>query len=197
MKFVRTALVVMAGALVPLVPTSAHADKLVQNDALSDVVSYSFTGEDETATPVPDRTEGDIAYSTIRHRARKVVLTMRFAELETGEEKYFYYAIRTGKMTRYVALLTGSGHWGGRVDMRTARGKKVSCNVTRAIDYTANTATVRVPRKCLDRPRWVKVGMALAAFDGTADPSSATVFLDDARANGEFNVPRWSPRVYR
>jgi hypothetical protein len=189
-KFIRSALVLTAATLIPLMPTAAHADRLVQNDAVGDVVSVSG----ESATPLPDRTEGDIAYSKIRHRDRRVILTMRYRELSTGQDMLHYFAIRTSKMTRYVYLSASTGHWGGVVQMRNAHDKKVRCHVTKKIDYTANTAMVSVPRSCLGKPRWVKVAMAQASYDA----SSATTFMiDDARANGNFTRPTWSPRVYR
>ena len=192
MNFVRSALVAAAAASVVLLPTAAQADKLVQNDAVGDVVSVA--GESETTTPLPDRAEGDIAWSKIRHRDRKVILTLRYRELNTGQEMLHYYAIRTSKMKRYVYLSAGTGHWGGRVQMRNGHDKKVSCRVTKKIDYIANTATVWVPRSCLGKPRWVKVAMAQASFD-SANPD--TFVIDDARANGAFSNPTWSPRVYR
>jgi hypothetical protein len=78
--------------------------------------------------------------------------------------------------------------------MTNSKDKKVSCHVTRKVDYTANTATVWVPRSCLGRPRWVKVGMAVAS---SASPEFSPAHVDDARANGDFADPTWSPRVYR
>lgn len=190
MKLVRSALVVAAALTVPLVPTAAHADRYIHVDATQDVVKYVG----ETVTPAPEQADGDIAYTKVRHRAHSVVLTIRYRELNPGNYKVHYFAIRTAKMRRFVSLVSIPGHSAGKVLMTTAKDKKVRCHVTRKIDYTANSATVWVPRSCLGKPRWVKVG--IAALDSDTSNLS-TAYIDDARTTGNFSSPAWSPRVYR
>jgi len=192
MKLVRSALVVAAAA-VALAPTAAQAATYRHSDAPGDVTSY--TTATDTGTPAPDRVEGDVAWNKVRHGSRVVTLTMGYRELTTVDEKLHAYAIHTSKMTRYVYVLAGAGHWAGKVRMTNAHDKPVRCHVTRRIDYTANTATVRIPRSCLGTPRWVKAAMFVASF-----PSPTVQFpmyVDDAGSNGTFQSPRWSPRVYR
>ena len=190
MKLVRTAVVVAALA-VSLMPTTAFADTYLHNDATADVVSFSSTSADAAA---PDEVNGDIVWSKVRHRARKVVLTMRYRDLDGSGYTVHYFAIRTSKMTRQVSLVTFPGHLAGKAVMTNARDKQVTCRVRRDIDYVANTATVVVPRSCLGRPRWVKVGMAMVT---SPSKTFSTGFADDARTHGDFNSPGWSPRVYR
>ena len=194
MKFARTALVVLAGALVPLVPTAAHADRYVHTDATADVVSFSDPSA-TTGTPVPERTEGDIAWTKTRHRSRMVIMTMRYQELTTVDEKIHGYGIRTGQMKRFVYVYSGAGHWGGKAVMTTARGKTVKCRITRKVDYTANTATVWVPRSCLGKPRWVKTAMFDAAFESAT--SQGMTYIDDGHNASLGDHPAWTPRVYR
>ena len=194
MKIVRSAVLVAAAAIVALAPTAAHADNYSHTDPVGDATSYT-TATDTTGTPAPDRVEGDVAWNKVRHGARAVTLTMRYRELTTADEKLHAYAIHTSKMTRYVYLYAGAGHWGGRVAMTNAHDKHVRCHVTRNIDYTANTATVRIPRSCLGRPRWVKTAMFVGAFPSPT--AQFPMYVDDANSNGTFENPRWSPRVYR
>lgn len=190
MKLVRSALVAAAAMLVPLVPTAAHADSYTHTDAVGDVVSFEGT----TDTPAPAQVNGDIAWTKVRHKSRKIVLTTRYRDLDGSGYSVHYFAIRTSKMTREVTLVTFPGHTGGKVMMSKPNGKNVRCHLTRLIDYTANTATVSVPRSCLGRPRWVKVGAAFATSPSTAFGSG---FADDAGTNGDFNKPAWSPKVFR
>jgi hypothetical protein len=190
MKFVRSALVVAAAAMVPLVPTAAHANTYTHTDATGDAVA--FTSSTDTVTP--EQANGDIAWSKVRHKSRKVVLTMRYRDLNGSGYTVHYYAIRTNKMKRQVSLVTYPGHTQGKVVMSNSHGKTVRCHVTRSIDYTAKTATVRIPRSCLGRPRWVKVGMA---FLTSPTKNFATGFADDAGTNGDFVSPAWSPKVFR
>ena len=193
MKIVRSAVLVAAAAVVALAPTAAQAKSYSHTDATGDATSYATATD--TGTPAPDRAEGDVAWSKTRHGARALTLTMGYRELTTADEKLHAYAIHTSKMTRYVYLYAGAGHWGGKVAMTNAHDKHVRCHVTRKIDYTANTASVRIPRSCLGRPRWVKTAMFVGAF-----PSSTVQFptyVDDANSDGAFQNARWSPRVYR
>ena len=194
-KLVRSALVVSAATLIPLVPTAAHADRYTYSDHTGDVVS--FTGDSDTPTPAPDRVIGDIAASAVAHRSSNVTLRMRYRDLaRTDETAAHLFVIRTSKMTREVTVVAAQGFYGGRVIMTKLSGKTVSCRITRKIDYVANTVTVTVPRSCLGRPHWVKVGMASVVFTGMG--SSDTQYVDDARTNGTLgSTVRFGPRVYR
>jgi hypothetical protein len=189
MKFVRSALVVAAATMVPLVPTAASANTYTYTDHTEDVVLYHSNG---TTSPASTQVEGDIAWTKVRHKARKVVLTIRLRELTTGHSSLHWYGIRTGKMKRIVLLEGAAGHWGGKVALFKPTGKRVKCNVGRTIDYTANTATVRVPRSCLGRPRWVKVAMQ----EASPGPENNSAYVDDSRSNGGV-VPVFGPRVFR
>lgn len=193
MKFLRSALVVAAAALLPLVPSAAHADKYVYADPSGDVLKL-VDPQVGTTEPAPGRVEGDIVRSSVRHKARRVLVTMRFQELtREGIGQLFGYGIRTAKMTRYVTVDTGPGHWGGKVTVTKPNGKKVRCNVTRTIDYASNTAAVSVPRACIGKPRWVKASMREGSF-----VSESEIYFDDALISGKLTrYPVWSPRVRR
>jgi hypothetical protein len=73
----------------------------------------------------------------------------------------------------------------------------VACKVKHTIDYTAHTVVVKVPRSCLGKPRWVRVGMAGFTGNGTGD--SSLVYVDDALTNGTIaqRGPQYSPKVRR
>lgn len=190
---VRLVLAVTAASLLGLVATPAHANKYVYNDATADVVSV--TGASETMAPAPERTNGDIAYSKVNHRARKVVLTLRYRDLEGVGLQSHFFSIRTPTFTRDVYVVAASGFWGGKAFMQTPRGKRVRCHLAKKIDYTTNTVTVSVPRTCLDKPRWVKVAMAQVSFDSV---ESETIYADDARVSGRLlSRPVYGPRVRR
>jgi hypothetical protein len=191
MKFVRSALVVAAATMVPLMPTAAHADRYVATDTAKDVVKLSSDG---STTPEPTRNEGDIVRSSVVHKAKRVVVTMRFAELSAvGLGDLHIFSIRSNKLSRVVTVDTGPGHWGGKVTVSKPNGKKVSCSVRRTISYSLNTATVSVPRRCLGNPRWVKVAMQHGTFVTQDD-----IYVDDAFTNARiYRYFVYGPRVYR
>ena len=189
MKLTRTAVLAATVAAV-LVPTAAQAKTYTSTDAANDVVTVTLPSG--ATAPAADRTEGDIVGSQVRHKARAVVLTMHFQELTAGQTALHWYGVRTSKMTRIVLLRAGLGQEGGRARLFKPNGDAVKCHVGHSIDYTANTATVRVPRSCLGKPRWVKAAMQEASPAATANQ----VYVDDAQSNGGF-LPVFGPRVRR
>jgi hypothetical protein len=188
-RIVRSFVLVGAVAAVALAPSAAQANTYSSTDQPNDVVVVTMPGG--TTSPAPDRAEGDIVASKVRHMSRAVVMTMRYRELTAGQQAVHWYGIRTGHMKRVVLLVADAAHPAGRARLFKPSGKVVRCHVGRGIDYTANTATVRVPRSCLDGPRRVKVAMQYAA------PISKTqAYVDDARSNGGF-LPVFGPWVRR
>jgi len=194
MKFVRTAVVLAAAGLV-LAPAAAQANTYNHADAASDVVS--FTGGSTTATPQPDRSNGDVVASTVKHNRTAVVARMTYRDLANVDGfNGHLFAFKTSKMRREVTVVSAAGV-PSQVVMTKPNGKKVSCRVKRSLDYTAHTVTVRVPRSCLGHPRWVKVGMASLFMTGLK--ATDTQYADDALFGGgvHANSLTYSPRVFR
>lgn len=189
MKLVRSAVVLAATAAAVLVPATAQAKTYTSTDAANDVVVVTMPGG--TTAPAADRTEGDIVGSQVRHKARAVVLTMHFQELTAGQTALHWYGIKTGKMTRIVLMQSDAAHPGGQARLFKPNGKTVRCHIGHAVDYTANTATVKVPRSCLGEPKWVKVAMQEAS--SLADNQA---YVDDSHSTGGF-LPVYGPRVRR
>lgn len=184
-----------AAALVPLLPRAAYADSYASTDSTGDVVSFPVSkSAPHTVSPAPQRTQGDVVGSNVAHRRHVVVLRMQYRELEpTGAAAGDVFVIRSSAATRVITVFTGPGYWEGKVTTENAAGHQVRCHVRHQVDYTANTATVVVPRSCLGRPRWVRAGMAALTFDDLD-----TVFADDARAHGTVgDNPALGPRVRR
>jgi len=83
-RLIRSALVLATAVAVPLIPTAAQADKYTHADATGDV--YSTVGEAGTYTAAPDRVEGDIVSSTVRHKNRAVLMQMAYRDLTNDAE---------------------------------------------------------------------------------------------------------------
>jgi hypothetical protein len=195
--FVRSAILLTAAALVPLMPTAAHADRYTHIDAIGDVLSGPATSTSNPSTPESERANGDITASKVIHKARKVIMRMKYRDIAWNDEVNAHlFVVRTSKMKRYVQLVAGDGFRGGKVVVTKPNGKRVKCRVKRNVDYTVNTATVKVPRSCLGYPRWVKVGMASVFYTGFK--AADTLYVDDARTNGTLGSgPALSPKVRR
>jgi hypothetical protein len=185
----RSAVLAAAALALPLIPTAAQANTYTYQDQPNDIVKVTMPAG--TTEPAPERTQGDIVSSQVKHKARKVILTMRYQELTPDQVSIHWYGIRTGKMARIAILHATPSHPAGKVRLFKPNGKPVTCQVGHSIDYTANTATVRVPRSCLGNPRWVKVAMQ------EATPISQTeIYVDDSRSTGGM-LPLYGPRVFR
>jgi hypothetical protein len=193
-KLVRSALLVAVALALPLVPSAAEANRYTHVDATGDVVQ-STNGSG--FTPASDRVVGDIAYTTITHKRRNVLMRIQYRDLVPDTEiNGHLFTIKTPSMRRDVTLVATKGAYGGRAFMSKPSGKKVTCHVKRTIDYTINRATVKVPRSCLGNPRWVKVGMAGVFLTGLG--SSDVQYIDDAQTAGTLGTgPKLSPKVKR
>lgn len=189
MKLIRSAVLGVTVAAAVLAPTAAQAKSDTSTDTPNDVVLVTMPGG--SATPAPARREGDILGTTVQHKARAVVLTMRLQELTPGQTALHWFGIKTGKMTRVVIMQSDAGHPGGRARLFKLNGKTVRCRVPHVVDYTANTVTVKVSRSCLGKPRWVKVAMQEAT-----PVSDNQVYVDDSHSNGGF-LPVYGKRVRR
>jgi hypothetical protein len=188
-KLVRSAVLVATVAATVLAPTAADAKAHSSTDTAGDVTVVTMPGG--ATTPAPDRAEGDIVATQVQHKARTVVLTMRFQELTAGQTALHWYGIKTGKMTRIVLMQSDASHPNGVARLFKPDNKAVRCRIGHTIDYTANTATVKVPRSCLGKPRWVKVAMQEASPAGQSQ-----IYVDDSISNGGF-LPVYGPRVRR
>lgn len=198
MKLVRAAALLCAAAL-PLMPVAAQAKTYSHVDPAGDMLAFSETSPD-AGTPAPDQANADVVASVVKHRARSVLMQMTYRDLVASQDDIVghYFAIKTPTMKREVVIFTGSifGNT-GKAQLTKPNGKKVSCRVKHTIDYTQHTATVRVPRKCLGNPRWVKVGMG--AFSAQAGSTSGASYVDDALTDGSVasRGPVYTPKIRR
>jgi hypothetical protein len=195
MRLVRTALVVATALAVPLIPTAAEANTYRHSDAANDVVAFAPGAT--TPTPQPDRANGDVIASTVKHKRTKIIAQMAYRDLANVDGVNGHvFLIKSNKLTRVVTVVS-LPNVPSRVVVTKPSGKKVSCKAKRYLDYSLKTVTVKVPRSCLGNPRWVKVGMASVFMTGLT--SSDTQYVDDALTSGGVsgNKPAYSPKVFR
>ena len=190
MKLVRSAVLAATVAAAVLAPTAAQANTYNSTDGTGDVVVVTLPGG--ATTPAADRSEGDIVSSQVKHKARAVILTMHLQQLTAGQTALHWFGIKTGKMTRVVLFQTDATHPAGQAALFKLPAKRVACHVGHSVDYATHTVSVKVPRSCLGKPKWVRVAMQEASPTGT----SGQVYVDDARNSGGF-LPTYGPRVYR
>ncbi|SDC02217.1 hypothetical protein [Nocardioides lianchengensis] len=202
----RTRVALLAAALTLLAAPvatagSAHGATWTHRDAQGDVVRIASGDSDADASVgvvADDAT--DITRFTVKHRARKVVVSVHLRDLQRGDNalvgrvvtphaKYSVLIMRSSDM-RMFTLSEVSGREDSAV---SCRGKRQSFDIRR------NTITVTIPRTCLGDPTWVRAGAAFIRGSLMAVEDDAAITVDDAlRTGNKRSVLRFaSPKVGR
>ncbi|MDP3891553.1 hypothetical protein [Nocardioides sp.] len=157
-SLLRGAAVTLAATAL-LVPTAAHAGKSVHRDAVGDVAS--FTDGDESFTTVPGQKVGDVVRSTGKHKGKRVSFSVKMRALpKTKHPHGVVTRIVTNKKTYFADMSRVPGL--GNDVFLTRNGKLIDCvGLRQKRSAKRNTLTVSVPRSCLGKPRWVRLGGAV------------------------------------
>lgn len=191
----------LAAVLVPavlLTPVAAHAEKVVTEDAVGDVVTVvGESGELEDAVPAPDYAGVDVVRTAVAHGANRLQVTVRFEAMERDPFQFTVIRVSTPQGNYEIVV----ERLGGKPITSIDRGRKaVDCAGLKAkVDLGADTLTTSLPTSCLAAPRWVQVGVgaiALAADQGS--PELVAVYADDAHRDGAIrdNIAK-GPKVHR
>ena len=173
------------------------------DDAVGDVQSQTDTFDEETGevhegepTAAPDNTDTDVTRTSVNHRNHRVVLRTTLRDLTVGSG-IAVYDIRTDTRRYSVLQRLGTDKGFPAFMFMRANGDRVRCaGVERNVERTANYATVKIPRRCLGGPQWVRLGTGVAKFDET--DTSFTFVADDAMRDAVISDNlRLSPRVGR
>jgi hypothetical protein len=191
-------LAVLLPATALLLPPAAHAERVVTEDAVGDVVSEPYDTSvsveatddppEEVADPFvpdPDNETSDITRTAVDHRTGVLKVTASFRDLRhtfhdslvmrirTPQRRWTVYVERSGKQT-----LTAMS---GRRSDSTCRGLRTTA------DLSTDRIDVKVPTSCIGDPRWVQVGLGVFGTEVTHDPEVGDVLhgsLDDAFGTG-------------
>jgi hypothetical protein len=181
----------------------ASAAHWTHEDAVGDVQSQTATfdegtGEIQEGEPItaPDNTDTDITRVKVNHRTHRVVLQTTLRDV-TAKSGFAVYDLRTDTGKYSVLQRLGKDKSFPAFSFSRANGDRVRCpEVERSVDRADNRATVELPRRCLGRPSWVRVGAGVAKLDLTE--TSFTVLADDALEDAVISDELvLSPRVRR
>lgn len=104
--------------------------------------------------------DADVLSATVKHGRGAVRVVMRFDNLRKKREAHYLAKIRTKKMTRLAWVDADSSDWGGSHRLTKPNGDAVPAGGLRhRIDYRNDTVVLRIPRRLLGSPAWVKVSM--------------------------------------
>lgn len=145
-------------------------------DASGDVMSFPI---DDSAPGVaePTRTNGDVTTMRARHGRYAVVITLTTRDFDpTTPLSGGIFAFKTNKGFHAEAFVFSSHGAAPEVTL-TVSDRPLRCHGLRGrLDFEANTVRVRVPRSCLNNPRWVRVGAGASTMDDTR------YYADDAQS---------------
>jgi hypothetical protein len=187
--------------------TSPTADPSAQpgtSPETAPVLADEEDPEDEDCTDArePSFKEGDITRVAIRHTNRRVIIRTNYRELTRGEGfRVLVGQIRTNEhVARDVTLFYDRDFAPkGEVVLSRHNGDEVHCSLGKTLDFTANVIEVRIPRGCLSRPRWVRVGVGHVSmkFTGSETGGQTVVAIDDALRTGTTldSDLTWTPRI--
>lgn len=183
-----------------LAPTgAAYAASRSVDDGTGDVWEPVWNAETETVDyfEAGSVLNVDVDKVVVKHTARRIVVTATYAELKKQD-------ITLGASSRMrfddgpaVGMYVDTWQkWSGETVLYKKSGMPIECaGFDHAIDYTANTVQLSVPRSCVGNPRWVEVNYV--GLGNVEDPESETgyrTFEDSAHsANSGWNG--WSDRV--
>ncbi|GAB2864659.1 hypothetical protein [Nocardioides pacificus] len=185
---VRLLAVTLTAAVALGAPIAAHAERVVAQDPAGDVIYQDVNEMDEEEGPLavtPDNTAVDITRTIVNHRAHRLRLTMRLRDLRSRGLLYTAFEVSTPKQTYALIAVR---HGGRRTNVQTfleTRGSEVKCRGLRvSLDSQTDAVTASVPSKCLNSPRWVKIGAATYTVKVKADGTDVRSFSDDAHQAG-------------
>jgi hypothetical protein len=186
----RSVALALCGVLLASTPATAGAEVVRHRDPLADVAG-SPVGSN-AYVPAPTQVQGDIVSLRVSFARRAVWIRLRLQDLATtGNGNFHLIGIRSDRRDRSIAIDAFPGHWEGRASTTDPRGAPVACPVAHRIDYERNRVGVRVPRSCLGKATWVRVGVR------TTVAGTAYAYVDDARAAGYSATLNYGRRVHR
>jgi hypothetical protein len=176
----RPTYVLLAGlALTAATSASAHAATAKRTDPAGDVVTYDSSGVPVTA---PNLRNGDIVSRTYTHTTTAVQVRVAYRDLaKAGSQLTLSGQIVTSSGAKRVfQAFATPDYWPGSHYLTNAKGMPVTCSGMRhSFDYTHDVATVSIPRGCLGKPSWVRVGVQHSWFD-----QAGVMSADDAGRAG-------------
>jgi hypothetical protein len=182
-------------------PQAASAEGLRRTDPRRDVVAVEIDAgpnHEHVATVNERRKHGDIVSMRVRHRDRRVVVRLLFRRVADKREIGTEIGIRT-EDARYVVNVSSIGEHDIHVFiLNLTENLSIQCaNLGTRMSTERSVFRASIPRRCLDRPRWVRVGASTRTRARSAD-----LHYDDAlhrgRDDSDFHFgPTLGPRLRR
>lgn len=173
---------------------ASQLSRYVHDDPAGDMVQFS--GD-------PGGENGDFLRSVVSHRRHAVVIRSSFTDLVQADTQY----TEVNLFTDEHRLVDRVNAWRRVTFGWYAAGEptvfiwdidlvgSIACDgLSGDVDFEENTLRIRVPRRCLERPRWIRAGLE----SSVSKPWPADSWWGDSGfgpgAGEQWNL---SPRLYR
>lgn len=182
---------------------AAHAEKVVTQDAVGDVVRITITdgSDDLVMTPAPDETATDIIRTVVAHGRARLSVAIHVRDLPSSQGDA-HVPVATPRATYDISARKSAGSR-AKASLSRKNGASVECRGLRAkFDSQVDVITISLPTACVESPRWVRVGVGLVGLEMSptpTDPDALGVFADDGHRDGtvrDRSVDK-GPRVRR
>lgn len=200
----RSSLLFAAAVLVlpnSAVPVSSAASaiedpvsRVVLDDPTDDVWAIA-EGENEEWVSAGDLPTADVVRAVVRHGRYKVAVKMTFTNLRRVEPQSYNAMLVSRRQYGAAFVSAGPGRWKGRHVLVDGNWSKVKCpRLSHSIDYVTEQVTMSVPRSCIGRPNWVRVGMVNYMFHGETEEGFQEITDNPHTADPEG---KFTQRLYR
>jgi hypothetical protein len=201
-SLVRALLALLLGGIMGLLPGPAYGQSVDRPDPRGDVSRVDPDTEDTTAAPA--RTNGDIIRTVFRHKAQRIRIRVGFADLRRSFGALYITAfVNTNEGRHREAVIAvdraENDPWRG-ISWLDNGDEVVRCWVHHSLDYEHNVAIIGIPRSCLSRPRWVRIGANARIWPPDQHPAPNYRYEDNAlQRNGDRDLvePPYSARLFR
>ena len=170
--------------------SSAYADRWSHTDKRGDVAKLKFTRHDFAVVAAPRDVTTDITRLTVNHRAHRVVLRLQVRDLRRADSRGVVAIVKTPTERHFVIVQSSEFAFVGK------QGPGRCAGLRKTFDYTANVVTIGIPRHCLGKPDWVRVGIQMSTTADTFANGDSEHF-DDALRNRSTSFderPTFSPQ---
>lgn len=168
------------------VAAPASAETFSKSDPAGDVASSDG--------PHPEIRNGDIRKTRLEHARNVVTLRVEYRDLaREGSAIQQYVRIQTPATTYDYSIQATPANWQGELQFATPGP---CAGAEWRFDYGTNVFTMRVPRSCLDGPRWVRTGLATITYPTDVELYRVDGALQSSYPAGPEDI-RLSPRLSR
>lgn len=188
---------ILGAVLAPAAAASAHS--LTIDDSTADTWEnvYNPDTQSDDWFAAGSKLNTDITRTVVKHSANRITITATFADLKAKDARYgLVDRLRFDHGPKVVADVDANGKWKGQAYLFTDHsGEQITCaGLTHAIDYSADTVEVSIPRACVGKPKWVEV--AEFSVSNVSDDAGSHSYIDDAASDGH-RFGTWSDKVRR